>query len=402
MPGSELFGQEERKEVLDVLETGILFRYNHDQQRKGIWKAREFEAALAQFTNAKYAHAVSSGSTAVSTMMAACGIGTGDEVIVPAFTYIATVEAALFNGALPVFAEIDDTLCLSPEGIRAAITPKTKAVLLVHMCGAMAKIDQIVQICKEHNLVLLEDTAQALGASFKGQMLGTFGKMGSYSFDFFKIITAGEGGAVITNDHQTYLNADMYADHGHDHVGDNRGMEKHPALGFNYRISELHAAVGLAQIRKIDGILERQRANKKKLKEALAKFPEIKFRFLPDPQGDSATFLSFFLPDPTACQMFVKACSENAITGIQYWYINNYHYLRNWEHLREMKTLAKLPIEILGSRQDYRNIQLPQTEALMQRLISMVVKVTWTDQELNELISKLDGIFQNIFQKVER
>ncbi|TAE93335.1 MAG: aminotransferase class I/II-fold pyridoxal phosphate-dependent enzyme, partial [Runella slithyformis] len=119
MPGSELFGAEERKEVMDVLETGIMFRYNHDQPRKGIWKAREFEKELADFVGAKYAHVVSSGSTAVATMMAACGVGTGDEVIVPAFTYIATIEGALFNGALPIFAEIDDTLCLSPEGIRA-------------------------------------------------------------------------------------------------------------------------------------------------------------------------------------------------------------------------------------------------------------------------------------------
>ena len=152
MPGSELFGIEERKEVDDVMQTGILFRYNHDALRNNIWKAREFEAEVKKVTGAKFAHAVSSGSTAVSCALVAAGIGAGDEVIVPPFTYIASVEAVLFAGGLPVFAEIDESLCLSPEGIRAAITPKTKAIMLVHMCGGMAKLDEILKICKEHNL----------------------------------------------------------------------------------------------------------------------------------------------------------------------------------------------------------------------------------------------------------
>ena len=127
MPGSELFGDQEQKEVNDVMGTGILFRYNHDAQRNGIWKAKEFEAEVKKVTNAKYAHAVSSGSTAVACALAAAGIGAGDEVIVPPFTYAASVEAVLFVGALPVFAEIDETLCLSAEGIKKVLTQKQKA-----------------------------------------------------------------------------------------------------------------------------------------------------------------------------------------------------------------------------------------------------------------------------------
>ncbi|MBX7127544.1 MAG: aminotransferase class V-fold PLP-dependent enzyme, partial [Cyclobacteriaceae bacterium] len=166
MPGTELFGNEERKEVQDVLETGILFRYNHDAQRNNIWKAREFEAEVRKVTGASYAHAVSSGSTAVACALAAAGVGAGDEVIVPPFTFIASVEAVLFAGALPVFAEIDETLCLSPEGIRKAITPKTRAVLLVHMCGGNAHLDEIVSLCKEKNIVLVEDAGQAFGSFY--------------------------------------------------------------------------------------------------------------------------------------------------------------------------------------------------------------------------------------------
>jgi len=135
MPGTELFGAEERKEIMDVLETGMLFRYNHDQQRNGIWKAREFEAEARKITGAKYAHAVSNGSAAAAIALAASGIGAGDEVIVPPFTFIATIEAVLFIGAKPVFAELDETLCLSAEGIEKAITPNTKGVCLYTCVG---------------------------------------------------------------------------------------------------------------------------------------------------------------------------------------------------------------------------------------------------------------------------
>lgn len=320
MPGTELFGAEERKEINDVMETGILFRYNHDAQRNNIWKAREFEAEVRKVTNAKFAHAVSSGSTAIATALAAAGVGTGDEVIVPPFTYIATVEAVLFIGALPVFAEIDETLCLSAEGIKKAITPKTKAVCLVHMCGGMADMDGIMSVVNEHNLVLVEDAGQAFGASYKGTFTGLFGKTGSYSFDFFKIATAGEGGVFVTNDEQAYRYADSYSDHGHDHIGNNRGMEQHPILGFNYRISELHAAIGVAQTRKIPQILAGNRKNKQLLTSILSNNQHISFTHLPDPEGDSATFLNLLLPSTEVAQKVVAEMNQAGIGGFNYWF----------------------------------------------------------------------------------
>ena len=152
-----------------------MFRYNHEAQRKDIWKARDFENEVKKITGARFAHAVSSGSTAVSCAPAAAGVGAGDEVIVPPL-YIASVEAVIFAGGIPVFAEIDETLCLSAEGIRKAITPKTKAVVLVHMCGQMANMDEIIKVVKEHNLVLVEDAGQAFSATYKGTSVGLFGK----------------------------------------------------------------------------------------------------------------------------------------------------------------------------------------------------------------------------------
>ena len=177
------------------------------------------------------------------------------------FTFIAPVEAVLNAGAIPVFADIDETLCLSVESIETVLTPRTKAVMLVHMCGAMARVDEIADLCDKRGLILIEDTAQALGASFNGKLLGTFGKISVYSFDFFKIVTAAEGGAILTDDPEIYETASQHADHGHTHKGNNRGAEPHNIMGTNYRISELHAAVGLAQFRKLPYILDRQRHN---------------------------------------------------------------------------------------------------------------------------------------------
>jgi 8-amino-3,8-dideoxy-alpha-D-manno-octulosonate transaminase len=389
MPGTELFGAEERKEINDVLDTGILFRYNHDAQRNNVWKTRDFEAEVRKITGAKYAHAMSSGSAAIITALAAAGIGTGDEVIVPPFTFIASIEAVLFAGALPVFAEIDETLCLSAAGIQKAITPKTKAVCLVHMCGGMADMDGIMQVINEHNLILIEDAGQAFGASYKGTATGLFGKAGSFSFDFFKIATAGEGGVLITNDEQTYLNATYYSDHGHNHEGNNRGMEPHPVLGFNYRISELHAAVGLAQTRKVPAIREANRKNKQFLETLLSQTAGISFAHLADSEGDSATFLNLLLPDTAAAKRTVAALNQAGVGGFNYWYTNMYHFINQWNHLKPISTVAKLPIEVLGSTQDYAALALPKSQEVVGRLISFGIRCTWTESDMRELAGKI-------------
>jgi len=395
MPGTELFGAEEKKEVMDVLETGILFRYNHDKERKGHWKAKSFENELARYHGVRYAHVTSSGTTADNLALACCGIGVGDEVIVPPFTFIAPVEAVLQAGAIPVFAEIDETLCLYPAGIEAAITPRTKAVMLVHMCGSMAQVDKIAEVCKKHNLILIEDTAQALGASFKNQLLGTFGKVAVYSFDFFKIVTAGEGGAIITDDPHLYEIAAQHADHGHSHVGNNRGAEPHPVFGTNFRLSEIHAAIGLAQFRKLPYILEHQRRNKLKLEQTLSKFPQISFRKIPDKKGDSATFLDFFLKDEPTARKVLKVFDRFGI-GYAYWFDNNYHYFKNWDHIKKIKSAAPLAISLFKPSQNYASLSLPQSDKIMSRLISIQIRITWTEEEIKGLSEKIENALQEV------
>src|SRR5690554_1908861 len=197
MPGFEIFGAEERKQVNEVLETGILMRYGFDGMRNNTWKAKEFENAFAQRMGVSHCQLVSSGTAALTVALAAAGIGAGDEVIIPTFTFVATFESILAVGAVPILVDIDDTLTMDPEAVQAAITAKTKCVMPVHMCGSMADLDMLKALCDKHNLSLIEDACQALGGTYKGKSLGSFGDLGCFSFDFVKTITCGEGGAII-------------------------------------------------------------------------------------------------------------------------------------------------------------------------------------------------------------
>jgi 8-amino-3,8-dideoxy-alpha-D-manno-octulosonate transaminase len=400
MPGTELFGAEERKEIEDVLSTGIMFRFNHDAQRNNIWKAKDFEEETKKITNAKYALAVSNGSAAIMAALAAAGIGTGDEVICPPFTYIATIEAILMLGALPVFAEIDETLCLSASGIKNAITAKTKGVCLVHMCGGNANMDEIMSVINQHNLILVEDAGQAFAASYKGTATGCFGKAGAYSFDFFKIATAGEGGIFVTNDETIFKLADNFCDHGHDHQGNNRGMENHPIIGFNFRISELHAAVGAAQTRKVPFIRAQNLKHKQFLQQHLSKTEGISFAALGDENGDSGTFLNIFLPNTEIAIQTVDEFNKAGVSGFNYWYTNMYHFINQWDHIKQLKTTSKLPIQILGAPQDYSNLNLPKTQEVVGRLISFGIRCTWTEDQLKELADKISACVTKAMQTV--
>jgi len=396
MPGFEWFGDEERREVQDVLDTGVLFRYGFDEARKGHWKARTFERELARMLDIKYSHLCSSGTAALNIAMAACGVGAGHEVIVPPFTFVATFEAVLAAGAVPVFAEIDETLGLDPASVASRITPRTKAVIAVHMCGAMADIQALKSLCDQKGLILIEDTCQSVGATYKGKALGTFGHAGCFSFDPVKTITCGEAGAVVTDDDPRYDLIQAYADHGHDHIGSDRGAEDHPILGYNYRVSELNAAVGLAQLAKLEAIVARQRAHKKAVKEALSDISAIEWRRLPDEGGDSATFLSFLLPDETVARDAAAQLTAAGVDGCFYYFDNNWHYLRCWHHLKQMKTAAPLPVRFYDHSPDYAAIETPQSDRIIARNISMLIKLSWTKSDLDQRIARMRQVLGHL------
>jgi 8-amino-3,8-dideoxy-alpha-D-manno-octulosonate transaminase len=307
---------------------------------------------------------------------------------------VATFEAVMAAGAVPVFGEIDETLCLDPDRLEDAITPRTKAVVPVHMCGSMARIDEIRAVCEKKGLILLEDACQSLGASFQGKSVGTFGLAGCFSFDAVKTVTCGEGGGIITDSRAVYERADQYADHGHDHLGGpDRGADDHPIIGTNYRISELNAAVGLAQINKLNQITDIQRKNKAAIKDAMANLAEVSFRQIPDEKGDSATFLSFFLPSEERARQVAKNLAANGAPS-PYWYDNNWHYYRKWHHLKEMKRSARLPVELAGTLPDYQNMVLEASDTIMKRTISMQIMLSWTQADIDNRIGAIMKSFK--------
>ncbi|NVL91263.1 MAG: DegT/DnrJ/EryC1/StrS family aminotransferase, partial [Desulfobacterales bacterium] len=303
MPGFEVFGEEEKQEIMKVLETGVLFRYEFAEKRNNVYKVAEFEKRFAEYCGAGYAQAVSSGTAALRVAMVALGISPGDEVITQGFTFVATWEAILESGAVPVFTEVDESLTMDPEDLKRKITPRTKAIIPVHMLGAPARIEEIMIIADRHGIPVIEDTAQACGGICQGRHLGTFGAMGIFSFDPVKTITTGEGGMIVTDDPALYRYCSEYHDHGHDHNPElERGLEGRHFIGFNYRMTELQGAIGLAQLAKLDAIIAEQRRHKATIKAALEGVDGVTFRTVADPEGDTATFLAFFLPDAEAAR----------------------------------------------------------------------------------------------------
>ena len=385
MPGFEFFGEEERKEVNDVLETGILMRYGFDAARKGIWKSVELEKEICTTFGCAHAQLTSSGTAALTTALAALNIGAGDEVIMPSFTFVASFEAVLSVGAVPVLVDVDETLTLNPQAVLNAITRKTKCVMPVHMCGSMADLDALKHICDEHNLVLLEDACQSIGGTYKGKHLGTIGDAGTFSFDFVKTITCAEGGVVMTNNKDIYIKCDGYTDHGHDHAGVDRGADLHPFIGYNFRISELHAAVGLAQIRKLNTFLSIQKKNHTQLKNMLQQIPEVSFRVVPDESGDSCTFLSWFLPTEELTKAFVAEMkAQNMLAGNFYWYANNWHYIKQWQHLTESKTLNALNDAQKNALLKLDTQDFSASDAVMSRCISTAISLLWTEEQIKD------------------
>lgn len=396
MPGYEWMGELEKEQVNEVMETGILFRYEFDNERKGLYKVKEFEEKFAQYCGSVYAHAVTSGTAALRVALAALGVGPGDEVITQGFTFIATFEAILEAGAIPVPGEIDETLNLDPEDFEKKITERTKAVIPVHMLGSPAKIEEIIRIAGKNGIRILEDTAQALGAGVGGKKTGSWGDMGTFSFDFYKTITTGEGGMVITNDRELYQRASEYADHGHDHnpnVG--RAMEGRNFLGYNYRMNELQGAIGIAQLSKIEDMLDRQRRNQLLIREALDSIDGVKLRELPENGKDSHTHVCFFLPDKERAISFQGKMAERKIPSV-YFRNNLWHFWPNWEHMVNRKTIwpGDYPFvkPFYQGDMEYHADMLPKSMAIMDRLVVIPISLQMVEENTQKIAMELQSI----------
>ncbi|KJD33595.1 glutamine--scyllo-inositol aminotransferase [Tamlana nanhaiensis] len=398
MPGFELFGELEKQQVNDVLDNGVLMRYGFDGMRKGHWKAKELETELSKAFQTKHVQLVSSGTAAVSVALASAGVGAGDEVIMPTFTFVASFEAIMMLGAIPVLVDVDDTLCLNPEAVQQAITPKTKAIMVVQMCGSMANMDALQTIATKNNLLLVEDACQAIGGTYNGKPLGSIGDLGCFSFDFVKTITCGEGGAVITNNQNYYTNADHYSDHGHDHVGNDRGAETHPFLGYNFRISELHAAVGLAQVKRLPEFLNIQRKYLNIFQEVVGALPQVTLRTVPVGGEESGAFFNFFLPYLESARKVIQGFKEGGIDACWNYYDNNWHYIRKWEHLKNLKSLFPISEEVKNGLKYLETASFNDSDHFIGRNISCLIKLSWTEDEVKVRAQKMAQIIASVLK----
>jgi 8-amino-3,8-dideoxy-alpha-D-manno-octulosonate transaminase len=287
--GTQYYDDKEREQVTQVLDTQSPFRWYGKVKPM---KVATFEKEFAQRMRTQYALAVTSGTAALQCAVNALEIGPGDEVILPSWTWHSCYSAILLAGALPVFAEIDESFNIDPSDIEHRITPSTKAIMAVHLQGNAADLDHILPIARKHNLRVIEDCAQSLGASYKGRPVGSVGDIGIYSLQLNKTITAGEGGAVVTNDATLFERASRFHDLGmlrplHQQVVGEQRLS--PFAGCNFRMSEFTGAVLLAQTRKMDRIIADVRSNAQRVYESVRDLPDIRLRHLPDPSGELGT-----------------------------------------------------------------------------------------------------------------
>jgi 8-amino-3,8-dideoxy-alpha-D-manno-octulosonate transaminase len=367
MPGYEVIGKEEQAEVQDVFANGgVLFRHGFDGLRKNCYKVQQFEKAFASYMGVQYALAVTSGTAALRVALAALEIGIGDEVITQSFTFVATVEGIIESRATPVCAEVDATLNLDPDDLLRRITPRTKAVIVVHMLGSPARLSEIAAICSEHNLVLIEDTAWGCGGSLLGKPLGTWGDVGTFSFDFAKTMTTGEGGMILFRDEDVWKKAVAWHDHGHENnPAVPRWEDTRSSSGFNYRMMELQGAVGLAQLRKLPTIVAAQRANQNRLWLAIVDLPGIEKRVAPEGSYETADALVFLVANNSLAQRCRQELLNVGLATKILPEAYSWHFAGTWEHMPEL----------LASHRGNLQAGFPRSHAILSRAISIPVGV---------------------------
>jgi len=374
-PGMELIGEEEKRELLEVLESGYLFRYGSPDNPAFKAKVYQLEQEVAKLAGVRYGVAVNSGTSALLVALSGLGVGPGDEVIVPGYTFIASMSSIIYARAIPILAEVDRTLNLDPQDVRCKITPRTKAIMAVHMLGNPARLDELKAIADEQGVLLIEDCAQAFGAKYKGRWVGSIGHAGTYSFNIFKTITAGDGGMVVTHDETAYRRFFGFHDQGHAPLRTGVEVGRRPFVGLDFRMTELTAAVLLAQLRKLDAIRAHLHANKRRFKEGIADLPGLAFREITDPEGECATLLTVILPTEEVARKMAKALGTKVVAD------SGWHVYANMEQILEKRTITSEGCPFTcpyykGPEIKYWKGMLPQTDDLLSRAINISVGVS--------------------------
>lgn len=394
-PGGLEIGEEEKKEVMEVLNAKYLFRYYGPQEAES--KVGKLEEEFAKKMGVKHALATNACTSALIASMVAVGVGPGCEVIVPGYTFFASCASIVAARAIPVIAEVDDSLTLDPADFEAKITPQTKAVIPVHMRGAPCNMDAIMAIAKKHNIKVIEDVAQAMGGSYKGKRLGSFGDCGAYSLQYHKIITSGEGGMVTTNDERLYDRAQAWHDTAACWRPDRFGLPRYEGEVFpgeNYRMGELAGAVALAQLRKLDWLLAGMRKNKKRIKDQIQNIEGLEFRRLNDAEGDTALALIMYLPKPEIAGKFAKALMAEGVGchAIFNKSIPDWHISAHWKHIIDKVTATPegCPYTCAfykGTLPKYSADMNPKTVALLEKSVHLDIPPQFSDEDC-DLIAK--------------
>ena len=389
MPGWELIGEAEKEELLKIFteSDGVLFAHGFNDKRSNIFRVREFEKRVKEKLDIDYCLACTSGTMAQYIAMKAMGIGPGDEVITQSFTFVATVETILALGATPVIVDIDETYNMDYKELEKAITKNTKLIVPVHMLGNQCRMNEIMKIARQYKIPVLEDACEALGGELDGKMLGTIGDVGVFSLDFGKTITTGEGGLIVTNDPALEKYSREFHDHGHEsNKKVPRGNDTRTIPGLNFRISEMQGAVGLAQIEKLDFIVQKNRKNKKKLKEGIIGQNKIKFRTIVDEDGDLADTLIFALNDKLLCQKFLKHYSELGYSTKNIPEAYDWHFAGKWNHM-----FTNVP--------RYKNTwqtEWKKSDDLLSRSISIPILVNSSDDYISKHIDDINSIISTL------
>ena len=381
-------------------DAGNFFRYYNPNSR-----GDRFEKMVCEKTGSKYALAVNSGTSALVAAMVAAEVGPGDEVIVPAYTFFASPSAVVVAKAIPVITEIDETLTLDPAAVEKNITPRTKAILPVHMLGLPAKMDEIRAIAAKHKIKVIEDSAQAFGGKYKGKYLGTVGDIGCISLDAYKVIGTGEGGLVLTDDEWCYTRAQSFHDAAACWRPDRYARERKPGelfCGENYRMPELCAAVGIAQLRKLDWINERTRAVWKQLR-AEVKLPSCA-KWVESNDADGVCGYTLGMLFETKDQAVTAINAKTGLGGLAAGDtrgVRDWHVYWNWEHILEQKTITRegCPFKCphVGKLPAYSPDMCPKTRDIMCRLATLAISPAFDAEWASKYATKLSADLKKLF-----
>ncbi|MDD3248759.1 MAG: DegT/DnrJ/EryC1/StrS family aminotransferase [Smithellaceae bacterium] len=386
MAGTEIFDSAEIKAVTDVIERKMIHRYGSHAVRNGQYRVDEFEDKVKALTGARYALGVSSGTAALIVALKGIGIQPGDEIITTPFTFIATIEAIVALNAVPILGDIDETLSLDAASVERLITPKTRAIMPVHMFGVAADMDRFTALAKKHNIPVIEDACEVVGGTYKGRCLGTLGKCGTWSFDPNKTLTVGEGGIILTDDEAVYLKMEYYHDHGHVHSkAHDRGADAKSGLGVNYRLSEIQGALGLVALDKMPKALGMLRATKKKILDAVAP-TGIKPRPMNDEEGDTATHVIFMMPTAEAAKKF-QAATKEAGCPCAIIAENTWHYAKHWQALEDMGEK-----DYFGTKTpSYAPATMAASDAILSRAVMFGLNIIMDEASVNQIITAINA-----------